>query len=811
MKHATLLLLSSVITCQVLAQGELCSGAWLIFPGAQTSDGPASGEGASQADATNADWFSFDPTEAGYITVTSCDDGAIDSRVHVHTGDCTTLITLASDDDGCPLGYPPGNSLVANVPVVPGNLYYIEWDDRWSDNAFNWELIFHTCPVPVPPDVTVTDTSATITWETLAPGAVFTLEIGPQGFTPGTGTVITGITGVDGPPVTVNGLVPFSDYDVYIANSCSGDASPNIGPWPLHTAGNPDVPNDDCFSAQPLVCGETVTDSTTLAYDDDVPGCVVDISAPGVWYSFIGTGGAMVLRTCNAADFDTKLNVYTGPCMGLVCVAGNDDGAFCDLTSELTFVADAGTTYYVLVQGYNGATGTFSLTLDCPTCAAPQDLFASASDTEADVYWTSLNSGSDFVVEYGAAGFTPGTGTVITGTTDIDGPPAHLTGLSATTAYDVYVSEDCGVGGPSAVIGPITFTTLTDPPPTNTFCSNALPLACGTDATGNTSTAVFSPGPTCGAANINTPGLWYAFVGTGDDVTLSTCDQAAYDTKISVFEGPCAALVCAAGNDDGAGCGGNTSEVRFPTVTGAEYLVLVHGYDGATGSFTLSMECAPPCATLAPNDACDGALELEPAPIGLCDQVEGTNVCAYGTPVPNPPCDPYANIVDVWYRFNTGDHTDHTVLLNAGGAPYVNMAVYVACDEPVYITCATEVTGPIELTGLATNTDHYVRVWNGGGPVAGTFQICVETDIDNGIMERSDAALRVHPVPATDRVWIDGAMPGDAIRVRDPQGRLVRVGPAMAGSITIEHLAPGTYLLELERNGTRKSARFVRE
>jgi hypothetical protein len=33
----------------------------------------------------------------------------------------------------------------------------------------------------------------------------------------------------------------------------------------------------------------------------------------------------------------------------------------------------------------------------------------------------------------------------------------------------------------------------------------------------------------------------------------------------------------------------------------------------------------------------------------------------------------------------------------------------------------------------------------------------------------------------------------------------------MAGSITIEHLAPGTYLLELERNGTRKSARFVRE
>jgi len=39
-------------------------------------------------------------------------------------------------------------------------------------------------------------------------------------------------------------------------------------------------------------------------------------------------------------------------------------------------------------------------------------------------------------------------------------------------------------------------------------------------------------------------------IGTGNTMTASTCDQADYDTKISVFCGDCVDKICVAGNDD---------------------------------------------------------------------------------------------------------------------------------------------------------------------------------------------------------------------------------------------------------------------
>lgn len=75
-----------------------------------------------------------------------------------------------------------------------------------------------------------------------------------------------------------------------------------------------------------------------------------------------------------------------------------------------------------------------------PTCLNPNALGATnIFGTTADIYWTQSNSGSTFKMEYGPAGFTLGTGTKSTPTNDT----VSLTGLSATTAYDVYVKEMC--------------------------------------------------------------------------------------------------------------------------------------------------------------------------------------------------------------------------------------------------------------------------------------------------------------------------------------------------------------------------------
>ena len=333
---------------------------------------------------------------------------------------------------------------------------------------------------------------------------------------------------------------------------------------------------------------------------------------------------------------------------------------------------------------------------------------------------------------------------------------------------------------------------------------------------GDTDLGLFTAGPTCGAANITAPGLWYVFTGTGQDVTLSTCGQAAYDSKISVFSGPCNALVCEAGNDDGPGCTGNTSILTFFAASGVDHHVLVHGYNANTGTFTLSMSCAAPCADIPENDACATAEVILPQSIGNCIPTAGTNVCAYGSALPNPPCDPYANIIDVWYLFNSGPDPDHTIDLMSTGANGLNMAIYAACGTPTYIDCFMDVNAPVELSGLTLNTDYYLRVWNGGGTNAGGFTICDEAALITALPAQSYNRPHAWPVPAQERLFISGISPTCAgVEVYDPLGRpvLKRAVAPHNGicEVDISGLAAGSYLLLLPYDTGSSILRFVVE
>ena len=91
------------------------------------------------------------------------------------------------------------------------------------------------------------------------------------------------------------------------------------------------------------------------------------------------------------------------------------------------------------------ATLTISFTT-AAACPAPENVTVSnISMTGATVTWSS-NAGS-FIVEYGEAGFTPGTG--ISAVVNAD--TCNLTGLTAGTNYTVYVTADCGVDSLSLV------------------------------------------------------------------------------------------------------------------------------------------------------------------------------------------------------------------------------------------------------------------------------------------------------------------------------------------------------------------------
>lgn len=132
----------------------------------------------------------------------------------------------------------------------------------------------------------------------------------------------------------------------------------------------PPVPaNDLCANATAITCGSSTTGNTVSATTDSAPTCVTTNTAPGVWYTIVGDGDVFTMSLC-ASTYDTKISVYTGTCGSLVCETGNDD--FCSLQSQVEFLSVAGTTYYVLVHGFNTATGNFTLDVSCaPLCPAP--------------------------------------------------------------------------------------------------------------------------------------------------------------------------------------------------------------------------------------------------------------------------------------------------------------------------------------------------------------------------------------------------------------------------------------------------------
>lgn len=131
--------------------------------------------------------------------------------------------------------------------------------------------------------------------------------------------------------------------------------------------------NDMCHDAFNIVCGDTVTGDISTSTDTDPGLDCGDVTDPaqGVWYRFEGTGDDITLLTDHAGtDYDTNLQVFTGSCGALTCVAGDEDGAnedFIDYSSLLTFESVVGTTYYIYLSGYNGEVGAYEMTLDCYT------------------------------------------------------------------------------------------------------------------------------------------------------------------------------------------------------------------------------------------------------------------------------------------------------------------------------------------------------------------------------------------------------------------------------------------------------------
>ena len=100
------------------------------------------------------------------------------------------------------------------------------------------------------------------------------------------------------------------------------------------------------------------------------------------------------------------------------------------------------------------------------TCTVPYATAAGDIDsTSVELTWLGGNGCGTTEIEYGAPGFTPSSGTVLT----VGCPPYTVTGLTPSTEYDFYLRESCTNGGFSAASCVFSVTTVCSPPPATLF------------------------------------------------------------------------------------------------------------------------------------------------------------------------------------------------------------------------------------------------------------------------------------------------------------------------------------------------------
>lgn len=102
----------------------------------------SNGEGAD-----NGMWYVYNPSDTFNLVITTSlpqNEGG-DTRFHIYTGDCDSLICVGGDDDG--------GSVYLSIfflDVFPEETYYIAFDDRWSDAGFDFMLIEEEYVPPLP-------------------------------------------------------------------------------------------------------------------------------------------------------------------------------------------------------------------------------------------------------------------------------------------------------------------------------------------------------------------------------------------------------------------------------------------------------------------------------------------------------------------------------------------------------------------------------------------------------------------------------------------------------------------------------------
>lgn len=397
--------------------------------------------------------------------------------------------------------------------------YYVQ-DTCLGIGAGPWAGPFTFCTpasCPVPSNLSasnVTLNSIDVSWIGGGVGADYNVEYGTAGFTLGTGTMAN----TTATSYTMLSLNPSTTYDIYLRDSCGiGDVSLWVGPITVSTlCATFSVPFLEDFDANGFISGTGFnnagdainscwsrsdntgggnflgTRSGTTGSGGTGPSSGVN-GTNYVFYEASGSGtGDTAWLDLPVIDLSGTTSPYFkyqyhmfGNDMGNLSAEVNSGSGWVNLNTlsgqQQTAEADPFLTDSIDVTAYIGSAVQFRFIATSgggfgsdmaienvqvadavgSQCGDPIGLdTANVSCVDADLVWTSSSATIASAIEYGPAGFTPGTGagTIVANATS----PQSVSSLLSGTNYEFYVVDFCSTDT-SNVVGPFAFKTASGP------------------------------------------------------------------------------------------------------------------------------------------------------------------------------------------------------------------------------------------------------------------------------------------------------------------------------------------------------------
>ena len=364
-----------------------------------------------------------------------------------------------------------GNNVQFGILATDGPIDNVEDYDFHIDNFI--VRIPPTCNAPSTLTATaVTTTSANLGWTENGTATTWNIEWDTTGFTPGTGNMITGTTTN---PHNLTSLTANTAYQFYVQADCGGSGTSTwVGPFSFYTGYC--IPSSSSASSY-------IDNFTTTGGATNISNLASGFTVGGYF-----DGTTQAVESYPSGTFDFNATIVGGTVGFAIWIDWNNDLIFDNVTEKVYNTTAFGNGPFTSTITVPGATplGNYRMRINTdwnqsnpsnpcaaasraefedytvtvsapPSCTPPSVLTATAiTAASANLGWTENGTATTWNIEWDTTGFTPGTGTMVTGTT---ANPHNITGLAPTTTYQFYVQADCGGSGTSTWAGPFSFTT----------------------------------------------------------------------------------------------------------------------------------------------------------------------------------------------------------------------------------------------------------------------------------------------------------------------------------------------------------------